>query len=248
MAARQARNQGALFSPVKCSLRSPAHPAPPRPCAPPPAGEHPDRLPTPARLESVTGLPAAALSQTEGSVRQLLEGDTAAISAVRVLKLFLERLGADFSSPAALRCAAGPALGLITEAVCAPELLGRQPSLLAAAALMAARQAEGGLLGQGRLRRGAGAGRRAAGRAGGGKQQLCSGPLCSVPAPPWNHASLARRPGACVPLTRPAHPPCRPYHPHPPINKARPTHHLPTAPARPPLQASRPSGPRRCWR
>jgi hypothetical protein len=60
-----------------------------------------------------------------------------------VLKLFLERLGADFATPGALRATAGPALGLITEAICEPRLLGTRPSLLAAAALLAARQAHG---------------------------------------------------------------------------------------------------------
>ena len=60
-----------------------------------------------------------------------------------MLKLYLERLGTDFATPGALRATAGPALGLITEGVCDPRLLGARPSLLAAAALLAARQAQG---------------------------------------------------------------------------------------------------------
>ncbi len=66
-----------------------------------------------------------------------------ALFLCRVLKLYLERLGTDFATPGALRATAGPALGLITEGVCDPRLLGARPSLLAAAALLAARQAQG---------------------------------------------------------------------------------------------------------
>ena len=47
------------------------------PLAPLPVGEHVDRLPSPARLEAVTGLPAHALAQAEQTVRQLLGNDTA---------------------------------------------------------------------------------------------------------------------------------------------------------------------------
>lgn len=68
-----------------------------------------------------------------------------------MLKLYLERLGSDFATPGALRATCGPAITLLTEGVCEPRLLGSRPSLLAAAALMAARQADGEASGGGCL-------------------------------------------------------------------------------------------------
>lgn len=44
------------------------------------AGEPPERLPSPAQLESATGLTSAAVEAAQGAVRAMLQGDTSAIS------------------------------------------------------------------------------------------------------------------------------------------------------------------------
>ena len=46
-----------------------------------------------ALVEKATGLPTTAVDQMEWSIRQVLEHDTAAISTLRCLRLYLERLG-----------------------------------------------------------------------------------------------------------------------------------------------------------
>ena len=78
-------------------------------------------------------------------LRDLLGGDTSSISALRVLKLFLERLGADFSAggPERLRPAAGAALELLPDSICDAELRKLPPSMVAAAVLVAGRQIAG---------------------------------------------------------------------------------------------------------
>ena len=78
-------------------------------------------------------------------LRSLLGGDTSSISALRVLKLYLERLGADFSSgtPEGLRPAAGSALDLLPEAICDSEMRKLPPSTVAAAVLVAGRRIAG---------------------------------------------------------------------------------------------------------
>lgn len=78
-------------------------------------------------------------------LRGLLGGDTSSISALRVLKLYLERLGADFSAggPERLRPAAGAALELLPDAICDPELRKLAPSMVAAAVLVAGRRVAG---------------------------------------------------------------------------------------------------------
>ena len=60
------------------SAHWPSHPSPTPPAAA--AGEHPDRLPSGARLEQATGLSAAAVEAAQATVRGMLEGDTSAIS------------------------------------------------------------------------------------------------------------------------------------------------------------------------
>lgn len=107
------------------------------------AGEPPERLPSPAQLESATGLTSAAVEAAQGAVRAMLQGDTSAISAVRVLKLLLERLGADFSHAGGLAATAGPALALVNAVGGQSGLRDMRPSALAAALLLASRKAAG---------------------------------------------------------------------------------------------------------
>jgi len=62
-----------------------------------------------------------------------------------VIKLYLERVGADFSSgtPEGLRPAAGAALDVLPEAICDAEMRKLPPSTVAAAVLVAGRRIAG---------------------------------------------------------------------------------------------------------
>eukprot|EP00887_Chlorella_sp_A99_P000227 scaffold13.g227.t1 len=108
------------------------------------AGEPAEALPADARLEAATGLAAATVAEATAAVAAFLRADTSAISALRVAKLYLERLGADFGSEEGLSAAAGPAtMRLLAKAACDPGLHDCRPSLLAAAVLRAGRRAAG---------------------------------------------------------------------------------------------------------
>eukprot|EP00775_Hariotina_reticulata_P007913 gene7913-8109_t len=76
-------------------------------------------------------------------VRQLLGGSGTAISAMRVLHLFLERLGVDAQDPAATFLACGPALAVIDRAALSPAFVGCPPSVVASAVLQACRLSAG---------------------------------------------------------------------------------------------------------
>ena len=109
------------------------------------AGEQPPHSSTTAAINAAAGLQAGDSENAANVVRSLLGGDTSSISALRVLKLFLERLGADFSSgnAAGLRPAAGAALDLLPVAVCDVKLRKLPPSTTAAAVLAAGRRLAG---------------------------------------------------------------------------------------------------------
>lgn len=94
-------------------------------------------------MDTVAGLQQGEVASTAATVRTLLQGDTSSISALRVLKLFMERLGADFAGPEGLWPAAGSAFELLPGAVCEASLRKEQPSLVAAAVLLAGRRAAG---------------------------------------------------------------------------------------------------------
>ena len=72
-----------------------------------PAGEQADLLPGHAEVESVLGVSLVGVENMEKSVRQILNNDTSAISTLRCLKLYLERLGCDFGDGQQLQRAAG---------------------------------------------------------------------------------------------------------------------------------------------
>ena len=74
-------------------------------------GQRGDQMPGAAALEAATGQPAAGLEAGQDAVRALLAGDTSSISALRVLKLYLERLGVDFGHTHGVRSVAGEAWG-----------------------------------------------------------------------------------------------------------------------------------------
>lgn len=71
------------------------------------AGEQPNALPGEAEVEEALGVGLGALGGIEKSVRQVLGNDTGAISALRCLKLYLERLGCDFQHAGQLHIIAG---------------------------------------------------------------------------------------------------------------------------------------------
>lgn len=85
------------------------HPSPDlhRPAAELPAGEQAELLPGHAEVESVLGVSLVGVENMEKSVRQILNNDTSAISTLRCLKLYLERLGCDFGDGQQLQRAAG---------------------------------------------------------------------------------------------------------------------------------------------
>ena len=77
------------------------------PAAELPAGEQAELLPGHAEVESVLGVSLAGVENMEKSVRQILNNDTSAISTLRCLKLYLERLGCAFGDGQQLQRAAG---------------------------------------------------------------------------------------------------------------------------------------------
>ena len=61
-----------------------------------PAGEAPDKFPSPLLVQQITGQDAAKVRELEVQVCSILQGNTGAISALRILHLYLERMGCDF--------------------------------------------------------------------------------------------------------------------------------------------------------
>jgi hypothetical protein len=112
-----------------------------------------------AQFASVAGVAGLAPGEWEtafATVSSLLNEETASISALRVLKLYLERLGADFSTVlntknsascfdrgATLWPASGEAFALLPLALCDDLIRHEPPSLVAAAVLVAGRQLAG---------------------------------------------------------------------------------------------------------
>jgi len=76
-------------------------------------------------------------------VRQLLGKSGPAISALRVLHLFLERLGVEAQNPAATFLVCGQALAVMERAALSPVFVGCPPSVVASAVLQASRLAAG---------------------------------------------------------------------------------------------------------
>ena len=109
------------------------------------AGEHPDHLPGPGRVEQVLGVPAAAISSMESNVRHMLGNDTSAISTLRCLKLFLERLGSSCYDSMPVTLVAGNSLAVLTEALQSAAFLDIRPSLAAAALLTSCRKMIGSI-------------------------------------------------------------------------------------------------------
>ena len=71
------------------------------------SGEQAELLPGDAEIEGVLGVSLRAVEGMDKSVRQVLGADTSAISTLRCLKLYLERLGSDFQNASELQRIAG---------------------------------------------------------------------------------------------------------------------------------------------
>ena len=110
-------------------------------------GEHPDQLPSPAQVEHVLGMPATAISSMESNLRHILSNDTSAISTLRCLKLYLERLGSSCYDSMPVTLVAGNSLALLTEALQSPAFLEIRPSIAAAALLSSCREMIGSMPG-----------------------------------------------------------------------------------------------------
>lgn len=76
----------------------------------------------------------------EWNLRQVLGSDTATISTLRCLKLYLERLGANFLDTKSVQEVAGSACALVEDAMVDVTFLNCRPSVVAAAILYAERR------------------------------------------------------------------------------------------------------------
>ena len=83
---------------------------------------------------------ASAVAKMEWNLRQVLGSDTATISTLRCLKLYLERLGANFLDTKSVQEVAGSACALVEDAMVDVTFLNCRPSVVAAAILYAERR------------------------------------------------------------------------------------------------------------
>ncbi|KAL4419865.1 hypothetical protein ABPG75_006963 [Micractinium tetrahymenae] len=100
-------------------------------------------LPHLASVARVTGVPADLLSQMQANVLAALSNDAASISALRCLKLYLERIGGDTSADAEKANSARSPFRLLHETLADGEFLNYRPSVVAAAVLYVERKSRG---------------------------------------------------------------------------------------------------------
>ncbi|EFJ50581.1 hypothetical protein VOLCADRAFT_116752, partial [Volvox carteri f. nagariensis] len=106
-------------------------------------GDSSDRVPTNAEMEQITELPATAVAKMEWNIRGLLTDDISAISTMRCLKVYLERLGYRYLDKQDVYGMAGFAIMLAVESLYDLSLLNCRPSVVAAAILYAERRLRG---------------------------------------------------------------------------------------------------------
>lgn len=97
------------------------------------------------KFEKASGLPAWAIKQMEWSIRQVLNQDTASVSSIRCVKLFVERLGVQHLNEKAANAIMGDALGLCLECASDTALMNCRPSIAAAAVIYAERRERGAI-------------------------------------------------------------------------------------------------------
>ncbi|CAD7704480.1 unnamed protein product, partial [Ostreobium quekettii] len=102
-----------------------------------------ESMPSNEDLELVTDCKASAVAKMEWNLRQVLGGDTATISTLRCLKLYLERLGTNFLDPRSCAQVAGNACALIEDSMVDVTFLNCRPSVVAAAIMYAERRSRG---------------------------------------------------------------------------------------------------------
>jgi len=105
-------------------------------------GEAPEKVPMPEQLDALVQFPLGSVQKMEGQVRMALNHDTAAISAIRVMKLYFERLGYSSKSISSYPVV-GSAFHLLQAALLHPDFLNFRPSVTAAALLHHDRKARG---------------------------------------------------------------------------------------------------------
>lgn len=106
-------------------------------------GDSSDRVPTNAEIEQLTELPATSVAKMEWNIRGLLTDDISAISTMRCLKIYLERLGYRSLDKQDVYGMAGFAIMLAVESLYDLSLLNCRPSVVAAAILYAERRLRG---------------------------------------------------------------------------------------------------------
>lgn len=94
-------------------------------------------------LAQLFQVPAQQLLVAVQQVRQLMGGNCVAISALRVLRLLLERLGVESEDAASTRHVCGQAFTVIGRAAMHPAFIGCPPSVVAMAVLYTCRAAAG---------------------------------------------------------------------------------------------------------
>lgn len=94
-------------------------------------------------LTSIFWLQAVTVRQMEWHIQTVLNHDTAVISTLRCLQLYLERLGCHYLDQECISELAGRAFVMVTESVADIQFLNCRPSVIAAAILYAERRARG---------------------------------------------------------------------------------------------------------
>lgn len=92
---------------------------------------------------SAVAVQAVVIQQMEWNVWRVLNNDTATISTLRCLKLYLERLGCNFLDQDSVQTLAGSAFALVKEMLSDMTFLNCRPSVIAAAMMYAERRNQG---------------------------------------------------------------------------------------------------------
>lgn len=95
------------------------------------------------QFESVTELSLSQVQDVQWNMCNLLDQDTAAISSLRCLKIYLERMGYRYLDKAGIYGIAGLPIMLVVESLFETALLNCRPSVVAAALLYAERRQRG---------------------------------------------------------------------------------------------------------
>eukprot|EP00798_Chlamydomonas_sp_ICE-L_P018539 gene18539-25046_t len=101
------------------------------------------QVPVYEQIQMLTGFDADSLSSMEASVIEWLDHDLLSISVLRVIHIYLERLGLYLHEFKALNSISDEVSPLLLKAACKPHMLSVRPSALAAAVLIVLRRRQG---------------------------------------------------------------------------------------------------------